>query len=764
MTKLSVGPSSIISGSTQNRALGTVTIQRAPGETWGMYISVTCTGAVCAGLSVGQPWVPAGADSGTFDVSASGIASAPQTAILSSGGVSAELVVNPFAITLGLSGDRVVGGSAQNSVTGTLVLDAAVQGTRYATLACAGTACPVLSMPQSVAVTGGTNTATFTVSAAGPVSSALDATITATVGRSDGRTLSVHPFRLQLKVDSVLLSGQRGTAAATVDVATRGNLTVSLAVTPSTALTGVPPSVTISAGQTSTPFTVTAATVLDYQAASVTGTIIGSTDVRNVEIVPLVDTDCLCGRPANVGHPINVMNGNAWIRQTDYEIPGLGGGLMLQRTWSSLWPLANPIELAGPFGHSWRSTFDERLQRLSTTFMKYWQSDGSVWSYRLVGSSWVQVTPPDEYSALTVDGTLGRFVVSLSDGTVKQFDPPELGKPFGGYLREVLDRNGRQTTIQYAGARPTQVTDPAGRVLRFNYATDTSAQVASIEDAVGVVATYTYSGSQLKQVTYADGSSLSYLYNPDMLITSVSDGAGTTIEAHTFDANRRGLTSQRASGAEAVSVTYPPVGGASVTITDSKSRASTLTYTLIGGRKFVTQFTGGGCATCALNAAVAFEYDERGNAVRETNARGQSIRRTFDGFGRVLTSATTLDDGTEAAWAYTYGAYGLVLTVTDPLTRTTTNVYDDRGNLLSSTTPPPNETTPGSVTTLAYDLQGQLVDIGDPLGRHVILSYTPAGLIETITNAAGQVTTFEYDARGNRIASVDAERHRTAYS
>ena len=36
------------------------------------------------------------------------------------------------------------------------------------------------------------------------------------------------------------------------------------------------------------------------------------------------------------------------------------------------------------------------------------------------------------------------------------------------------------------------------------------------------------------------------------------------------------------------------------------------------------------------------------------------------------------------------------------------------------------------------------------------LSYTPAGLVGTMTDAQGHVTTFGYDARGNRTAVTDA--------
>ena len=72
-----------------------------------------------------------------------------------------------------------------------------------------------------------------------------------------------------------------------------------------------------------------------------------------------------CTSTHPVGRPINAASGNTWITQQDYSIPGLGGGLALTRTWSSLWPLMQPPEESGIFGDSWRSNFEERIQVLT---------------------------------------------------------------------------------------------------------------------------------------------------------------------------------------------------------------------------------------------------------------------------------------------------------------------------------------------------------------------------------------------------------------
>jgi len=83
-------------------------------------------------------------------------------------------------------------------------------------------------------------------------------------------------------------------------------------------------------------------------------------------------------------------------------------------------------------------------------------------------------------------------------------------------------------------------------------------QATKAQDAVGTVATYTYDSScRLSLVSYPDGSALNFTYDPDSsMILSVTDSQGTLLEAHTYDTQNRGLTSTRANGVDAVSLSY----------------------------------------------------------------------------------------------------------------------------------------------------------------------------------------------------------------
>ena len=112
-------------------------------------------------------------------------------------------------------------------------------------------------------------------------------------------------------------------------------------------------------------------------------------------------------------------------------------------------------------------------------------------------------------------------------------------------------------------------------------------------------------------------------------------------------------------------------------------------------------------------------------------------------------------NGQPVTTTYTYNSFGEVLTMTDALNNTTTNTYDAHGNLLSVTSPAPNAQTPASVTQFGYNTLGELTEITDPLGHPTYIQYYSTGLIQSITDAQGNITSYSYDPRGNRISVVD---------
>jgi len=456
------------------------------------------------------------------------------------------------------------------------------------------------------------------------------------------------------------------------------------------------------------------------------------------------------------GSPINLTNGNTWTSADEYELPGLGGGISVRRTWNSEWLNNSPWIQAGMFGDSWQSTYEKNIQVLSgNTQLRYWRGDGSAWLFSSAGKgAWTLTSPVDERATLTFSNRSG-YTLTLRDGGVELYDT-------NGNLTALQDRNGNKVTLTYDTTsfhRVTNVTDATGRALTFNYRNSLlPKQVSSVQDATGAIATYTYdSGSHLTSVTYADNAIINYSYDVNGLLLNVTDQLGKVLEAHTYDGQRRGLSSQRANGVDSLTVSYS-AGGSYASLTDSLGNKSTyFAGDQIMGRKYLTDIQGTGCDSCVGRNNQVFVNDATGNRTSNTDPNGNRTTYSYDTNGNVTQISKNLGTGTQTS-NFTWNSFGEVLTATDPLGKVTTNTYDTNGNMLSTQTPL------GNVTTFTYDTKGELLTVKDPRLNVTTLTYTPAGLIASIKDAQNNLTQFQYDARGNRTAVIDALNQTTTYT
>lgn len=260
------------------------------------------------------------------------------------------------------------------------------------------------------------------------------------------------------------------------------------------------------------------------------------------------------GRPGQhcplCGSPIALATGNTFIEQTDLKIPGLGGGLRLVRTWNSMWPSTQTTSQVGLFGPNWRSNFEERVFVGSDYYIKYARGDGSFWSFGVGGPGW-SVAAPANAGATLVEGST-YWTLTLRNGEQRLFDNTS------GNLTAIIDRNGNTTQLSYDGiGRLTTVTDPASRHLYFSYGSPSSFLVTSVTSDFSVTVSYSYdSQGRLVQVTEPDQSTLNFQYDSNSLISSVLDSNGKVLESHTYDSSGRGLTSSRANGVDALTITY----------------------------------------------------------------------------------------------------------------------------------------------------------------------------------------------------------------
>jgi len=313
-----------------------------------------------------------------------------------------------------------------------------------------------------------------------------------------------------------------------------------------------------------------------------------------------------------VGSPINVTNGNMYLQQADFHLPGAGESLNVSRTYNS-----NSLR-TGLFGKGWSSAYDESLQVLSSSSLRLYMPDGRATNF--TGSGVFTPYESDFHGQITQNGD-GSFTLSLKDGRVHQFSA-------SGKLVSLTDRNNNQTILVYDGnGKLASITDPLGRILTV--ASNTNGRITSISDTLGTIATYSYgTSSELLSVTYADGSAFQFAYttaNSRLVLASVSDVLGNVLESHTYDAQARALSSEKQGGVERVTLNY--VSSTETDVTDALNHVTKYFFDKTGRRNLVTS-TEGSCG-CGSAQVQTWTYDSQLNVISNTDALNHTTSYTY---------------------------------------------------------------------------------------------------------------------------------------
>lgn len=378
----------------------------------------------------------------------------------------------------------------------------------------------------------------------------------------------------------------------------------------------------------------------------------------------------------------------------------------------------------------------------------------------------------------------------------------------------VTDAEGQVTQYSYdaVGNRLTQ-TDALGRVTGFTYDANDRLIVQTAADGVQTVFAYDEVGNRVsitRAANTAEAATDTYVYNLDDQLVSRSDTLGNTV-SYVYDENHNRTVVTDANG-NATTYTYDANNRVS-SILDPEGNQVQYAYDGNGNRVQVTDARGyrtttyynaNNEVTLAVDAegyATSFSYDHNGNVVSQT-LHQQALALPVDP-AIVPVPATAPDDQTTALeydklnrvtarndaegyrTEYSYDAVGNRLEARQSRdlanidVAVTRSYYDDVNRTVATVS------AEGYLTTFAYDALGNRtaqVIYDQPVvaatgvlpqpapgdaGRAEAFAYDAVNRLVRSTSALGVNTDFEYDARGNRTAIVEAagsgDERRTAY-
>lgn len=98
--------------------------------------------------------------------------------------------------------------------------------------------------------------------------------------------------------------------------------------------------------------------------------------------------------------------------------------------------------------------------------------------------------------------------------------------------------------------------------------------------------------------------------------TTVKDALNNVLESHTYDAQGRALTSERANGIQRYTLTY--VSATETNVTDALNRVTKYFFDTSKGRNVVTRVEGS-CG-CGNSQITQWSYDDNINLISKTDA------------------------------------------------------------------------------------------------------------------------------------------------
>ncbi len=471
-------------------------------------------------------------------------------------------------------------------------------------------------------------------------------------------------------------------------------------------------------------------------------------------------------RSLRARNPIQVATGNVFYSYTDYTTAG-PNPLSFTRYYNSQGSIDSfAVDLVGTsaVNHNWRSNYDGYVDELTSNVVQVERPDGQVLSFFLVGSAWTSDTDVDY--TLTHSGS--TWTLTAPDDTVETYTTSSA--VLGGvaiassHLTSITSRNGYTRTLNYTGETLTSVTDSYGRTLSFAYNADGTMASITTPDNTTIAYSYTAgpladlvaTGQQLASVTFptSPAQTITYNYADSSLpwaLTSVTDEDGNAYESWTYDSTGRGLTNQLGGGAGLTTMTY---GTNTATVTNALGVTDSYTFTTLQNVPKVAAISRAKTATTAA-ATEAMTYDTNGYIATRTDWNGNKASFTNNAHG--MPTSLNEASGSSIARTVTVAYDTKFIHLPDTITSagvTRSYTYDGSGNpltvtLTDTTTTSAPYATKGQARTTTFTWSSFLpASTKTPNGNTTSFGYDGTGALTSITDALSHVTNITMHTGG----------------
>lgn len=463
------------------------------------------------------------------------------------------------------------------------------------------------------------------------------------------------------------------------------------------------------------------------------------------------------------GDPVDLATGTYVASRTDIAIPDVMP-ISISRTYQQFDATSNA------FG-GWTMSYDLSLYQASgSTDINVVLSDRTQIPFALQSTDvWKVVSVPAGafYGAtLTkVDNPnyahTKQFQVTMRDQTKLRFDgdPPN-------QLLEIEDANGNQVTLTRDGAngasgKITRITSPNGRYLALTY---TGTHVTQVTDNIGRTLTYGYdtaTNTLLTTVLDADQTVLpaaqqvpvTYAYDGNKRLYTIQDKRKNVVLTNHYDAATGKLTQQDLPDGTFWKYGYQSnTFGSTTAVTNPRTYVTNYNFNLAGYTISVVEDVNGAKRTTQMLR------DGNNMLISVIDPLNRTTTIGYDTQGNIE-SVTALANTAEAVTASrTFDSVtGRPLTSTNELNNTSKASYDSYGNLESITT------AGGHTWSMSSNDQGLLTSISTPLGHTTSLTYR-LGDVSSVTDAESRTVSVDTDQVGRAMSIADNLGNQTKFT